>query len=142
MSHAVRRFTDLRAWKACNEYKQAVYSACAEGPLSHDWTRRRQLEESVAGPPEHLAEGFGRFNPPEFARFAVIARSSLMESQNHLHDAVDELYLSDATCQDLDALAETALKEVTGLLDHLRRQAKRTSNREPRRRMRTVKREA
>lgn len=134
MSHAVRRFTDLRAWKACNEYKQAVYSACAEGPLSRDWTRRRQLEESVAGPPAHLAEGFGRFSPLEFARFAVIARSLLTESQNRLHDAVDKHYLSEATRQDLDALAETALKEVTGLMEYLRRQAKRASNREPRRR--------
>jgi four helix bundle protein len=92
------------------------------------------LEESVAGPPEHLAEGFGRFSPPEFARFAVIARSSLKESQNHLHDAVDKLYLSEATRQDLDALAQTALKEVTGLLDDLRRQSKRTSKRDLRRR--------
>jgi four helix bundle protein len=77
------------------------------------------LEESVAGPPAHLAEGFGRFNPPEFARYTVIARSSLMESQNHLRDAVDKHYMSEAQRVELDALAETALKEVTGLMEYL-----------------------
>ena len=89
MWQAVRRFTDLRAWQACREYRQAVYAVCDEGPMSRDWDRRRQLEDSVAGPPGRLAEGFGRFNPAEFARYTLIARSSLMESQKHLRDAVD-----------------------------------------------------
>ena len=80
----IRRYTDLRAWQACDAYKKAIYRLCADGPLSRDWTRRNELEESVAGPPAHLSEGFGRFNPPDFARFAVMARSSLMESQDQL----------------------------------------------------------
>jgi four helix bundle protein len=103
----------------CNAYKQAVYRACAEGPLSRDWSRRRQLEESVAGPPAHLAEGFGRFSPAEFSRFAVIARSSLIESQNHLRDAVDMRYITDESRQGLDAQCESALREVTGLMEYL-----------------------
>jgi four helix bundle protein len=115
----VRRFTDLRAWRACNAYKQAVYAMCTEGPFSRDWGRRGQLEDSVAGPPGHLAEGFGRFNPADFARFTVIARSSLMESQNHLRDAVDKNYISEGKRQELDAMAETALEEVTGLMEYL-----------------------
>ena len=119
MSHAVRRFNELRAWQACREYKLAVYAVCDDGPLSRDWGLRRQLEDSVAGPPGHLAEGFGRFNPSEFARYMVIARSSLMESRDHLRDAVDKKYISEAERQELDALAETALKEVTGLMEYL-----------------------
>ena len=42
-----------------------------------------------------------------------------MESQNHLRDAVDKQYISEAKRQELDALAETALKEVTGLMEYL-----------------------
>lgn len=70
MSHGVRRFTQLRAWQACDVYKKAVYEICRQGPLSRDWKRRGQVEDSVAG---HLAEGFGRFSPTDFARFVVIA---------------------------------------------------------------------
>jgi four helix bundle protein len=115
----VRRFTELRAWQACDRYKKAVYQLCERGPLSTDWDRRRQLEKSVAGPPACIAEGFGRFNPPDFARFAVMARSSLMESQSHLRDAVDKGHITEATRLQLDALAEAGLQEVTGLMEYL-----------------------
>ena len=67
----------------------------------------------------HIAEGFGRFNPPDFARFTVIARSSLMESQNHLRDAVDKRYITEKMRLELDALAEAALEAVTGLMEYL-----------------------
>ena len=115
----VRRFTELRAWQACDAYKKAVYRLCSNGPLSGDWSRRRQLEESVSGPPAHVAEGFGRFNPADFARFLVLARSSLMESQNHLRDAVDKVYITEDTRLEHDTLAEAALQEVTGLMEYL-----------------------
>jgi four helix bundle protein len=119
MAQAVRRFTQLPAWQACNTYKQAVYRLCAEGPLSRDWDRRGQLEESVAGPPAHIAEGFNRFNPTEFARFTIIGRSSLIESRSHLREAVEKQYISDAQRLEVDALAEEALREVTGLIESL-----------------------
>jgi len=84
-----------------------------------DWKRLEQLEDSVAGPPGHVAEGFGRFNPPDFARFTVIARSSIMESQSHLIDAVDKRYITEQTRLELDSLAVSALEEVTGLMEYL-----------------------
>ena len=115
----MQRFTDLRAWQACVAYKRAIYRLVLETPLSRDWHRRAQMEESVAGPPSHVAEGYGRFSPPDFARFLVTARASLMESQNHLIDAVDKGYISEETRLDLDALAITALQEVTGLMEYL-----------------------
>jgi len=85
---SVRRFTQLRAWQACVRYKKAVYAISEVGPLATKLKKRTQLEDSVAGPPAHIAEGYGRFNPADFARFVVMARSSLMESQNHLLDLV------------------------------------------------------
>jgi four helix bundle protein len=115
----VRRFTQLRAWQACVAYKKAVYAICEVGPLATNLKKRSQLEDSVAGPPAHVAEGYGRFNPADFARFVVMARSSLMESQNHLLDLVDAKYITEAKRQELDALAQEALREVTGLLEYL-----------------------
>ena len=89
------------------------------GVYGKDWKRRGQIEESVSGPPDHIAEGFGRFNPADFARFTVMARSSLMESQSQLRDAVDKRYITEETRLQLDGLAETALEEVTGLMEYL-----------------------
>jgi four helix bundle protein len=78
-----------------------------------------QLERAASGAPAHVAEGFGRFNPADFARFLVLARSSLMESQNHLLDAVDKGYITEETCLGHNSLAEAALQEVTGLTEYL-----------------------
>jgi four helix bundle protein len=119
MGRGARRFHELRAWQACDAYKKAVYQLCVDLPLASDCKRRSQLEASVAGPPGHVAEGFGRFNPSDFARFLVFARSSLMESQNHLRDAVDKKYITEEIRMELDALAEIALQEVTGLMEYL-----------------------
>jgi four helix bundle protein len=113
------RFTQFRAWQACVTYKKAVYAICETAPLATDFKKRRQLEDSVAGPPGHIAEGYGRFNPPDFANFVVFARASLMESQSHLMDLVDAKYITEAKRQELDALAQEALSEVTGLLEYL-----------------------
>ena len=112
----IHRFTDLRAWQACYAYKNAVYKLTAVC-TNRSW--RDQMEDAVSSPPGHIAEGFGRFNPADFNRFLVIARSSLMESQNHLRDAVDRGYITEEVRVKHDLLAETALGEVTGLMEYL-----------------------
>jgi hypothetical protein len=66
-----------------------------------------------------VAEGFGRFSPLDFARFVVMARASLIESQNHLLDFVDRGYITDEQREALNHLAEVALQEVTGLVEYL-----------------------
>jgi len=116
----VQRVNDLRAWQACHVYKNAVYRLCAEGPLSTDWTWRRQMEEAVAGPPAHIAAGFGRLEPADFEHYLVLARSSLIESQSHLRDAVFRGHITEAVCAEHERLAEDALREVTGLMESLR----------------------
>jgi hypothetical protein len=37
----VRRFTDLRAWQACDVYKKAIYKLIDSGVYGNDWKRRR-----------------------------------------------------------------------------------------------------
>jgi len=119
MGRGAKRYTELRAWQACDLYKKAVYRLCSSGPWSRDLDKRRQIEKAVAGPPSHISEGFGRFNPPDFARYTVFAKSSLMESQNHLGDALDKGYIDEETRARFHAMAEDALEEVSGLMDYL-----------------------
>jgi four helix bundle protein len=114
MSHGVRRLHSSAPGRTASPYKKAVYAICQKGPLATNLEKRTQPEDSVSGPPGHIAEGFGRFNPPDFARFVVIARSSLMESQNHLLDLVDKRYIDDATRGAQNALAEAAFQEIKG----------------------------
>ena len=80
---------------------------CEQKPIARDFGRGKQIEESSSRTTAHIAEGFGRFYPADFARFCVIARSSLMESQNHLIDFVHKKYITEDRRQELNQLAVT-----------------------------------
>ena len=65
-----------------------------------------------------MAEGFGRLNLEDIARFMAMARSSLIESQNHLRDVVDKGDITVEVRLEHHTLAEAALQEVPGLMEY------------------------
>jgi hypothetical protein len=71
-----------------------------------------------ARPPTWRRDSAGSIQPISQG-FCTIARSSLMESQNHLLDFVDKRYITEDVRLELNQLAETALEEVTGLMEYL-----------------------
>jgi four helix bundle protein len=112
-------FRELRAWQTTYAFKLAVYRLIATGPLSQDERLSKQLREAAASAASHVCEGFGRFDPVDFARFVKMGRASLMECRNHLQDAVDRGHITDDLRQEHEAKAQEALKEMGGLLDYL-----------------------
>ena len=48
-----------------------------------------KLRDAVRSPPRNIAEGFGRYNPAEFAQYMDVAISSLDEVDTHLRDGVE-----------------------------------------------------
>jgi four helix bundle protein len=116
---AFRHIEDIRAWRLAYEFKMAIYRLTEQGSLSRDVRLRDQLREAAASAPSHVSEGFGRFDPADFARFVKMARGSVMECRNHLVDAVDRGHITADVRAAHDACAEEMLKETTGLLDYL-----------------------
>ena len=55
----------------------------------------------------------------EFGQFLVIARGSLMETQNHLQDGADRGHISRQELESLLALSSHALAATTALLRYL-----------------------
>jgi len=55
MTRGVKRFTDLRAWQACDVFKKAVYRLCDNKPIANDVGRRKQMEESSSRQTAHIA---------------------------------------------------------------------------------------
>ncbi len=142
----VSSFEDLRAWQSARAFKLAVSRLCDIGRLAKDFTLRDQIRESAASAVGHVAEGFGRFNPADFARFLGMAKASPIEAQDHLHDAVDRGHVSEECRIAHHRLAQVALRDVLSLLEYLQspkalanaqkvratRQARRTQNPEDR----------
>jgi four helix bundle protein len=66
-----------------------------------------------------LSEGFGAFYPREFARFSRIARRSIVETRNHLHDARERKYWPDDEIEALIHLTFRAQKATRRLIEYL-----------------------
>ena len=81
-----------------------------------------QIRESARGAPRTIAEGFGRFRAREFSRYLEFARASLIETQNHLDDALDCKYITDAEHAALMKLSNRAIGAATRLRQYLQTQ--------------------
>src|SRR6185436_18222038 len=64
-----RHYRELVCWQLSNELKRRVYAFIAKPPASKDFEFCKQIRGSARGAPRTIYEGFGRFRPPEFARY-------------------------------------------------------------------------
>jgi four helix bundle protein len=129
-----RRYQDLDCWQLSNNLKRLVYAFIAKPPASKDFEFCDQIRRSARGAPRTIAEGFGRFRPKEFARYLEFARASLIETQNHLDDALDSQYITAEEHAGMFRLADRAIGASTRLHQYLRTcktPTRRTSNPEP-----------
>ena len=81
-----RRLEELVVWQLANELRHKVYEITANGPAARDLRFRDQIRDATSSVARNIAEGFGRYRHREFAQFLVIARGSLLEIIDHLHD--------------------------------------------------------
>ena len=114
-----KRYEELEAWQLSNELKRNVYAILASTSARDDWKFRDQITESAASAPANLAEGFGYYRHPEFAKHTRIAKASLMETQNHLGDGIDRGHWSEDRVGPLLKLVDRAIRVTVGLLQHL-----------------------
>jgi four helix bundle protein len=112
-------FRELRAWQLAQAFKLGIYELIARKPLAADFPLCDQLREAAASAPSNISEGFGRFDPADFARLVKIAKASLIECQNHLQDAVDRGHISIEICRRHTTRSDEALREIAGLIDYL-----------------------
>ena len=88
------RFDELDAWQLANELKLGVYRLTDAGSVTRDFDFYDQLRDAAASAPSNIAEGFGRYKPPQFRHFLDIAIASLTETANHLRDGVDRKHFT------------------------------------------------
>ncbi len=110
---------EIRAWRCVRRFKLALYRLVADEPLCRDFDLRDQLRSAAASAESNISEGFGRFDPADFARFVKIARGSLMECRTRLMDAVDRGHIAADVRREHEVMLEEALREIGGLLDYL-----------------------
>ena len=113
---AVRRYQDLIAWQLAQLFKSGVFQLLERHPeLKQEFKFRSQLIESSRGISKHIAEGFLRYAPRDFARLLGIAAGSLGESEEHLKDGIELEYFTQTECEPLFRLARRCLPAIIKL---------------------------
>ena len=69
----------------------------------------------------NIAEGFGRHNDKEFARFLEIAKGSACEVQSMTYVALDQKYVDEPTQIKLYQCADAAISLISGFAKYLRK---------------------
>ena len=113
-------FRELACWQLANEFKLRIYRVVERPAVRRDFRFADQIRDAAASAPRNIAEGFGRRTHPDFAHYLDIARGSLMESQNHLFDAVDRGHITAAERDDMIRLARRAGRAIAALQRYLR----------------------
>ena len=115
-----KRFEDLIVWKLAVSLRRLVFKMTTTGRVATDFKFRDQIRNSARSAPSNSAEGFKRFDPPEFAHLLKIALASLAETQDHLIHGRDEKYFTEDRFTEAWRLSCRALKAGNRLHDYLR----------------------
>jgi four helix bundle protein len=116
---SARTYRDLTVWQLSSELRDEIVALTAGQPWVEDRRFRDQVRDAAAAVPANIAEGFGRYTHPDFARFAVIARSSLNETMNHLDDAFARGYIGVADLDRLRMKGDRTMRSLVTLIRYL-----------------------
>ena len=97
----VRRYKDFDAWQLAEAFKKEVFRLVRHSPgASRNFKYRDQLREAAGGISKHVAEGYLRCSPLDFAHFLDYALGSLAEAEERLGDGVDLGYFAEPACRE------------------------------------------
>jgi four helix bundle protein len=116
-----QHYKDLDCWQLAHELKLEIFAFTARMPAKADRDFCHDIRRSARSAPSNIAEGFGRETHRDFAHFLAIARASLMETENHLQDALECEYITHDGHERLALLTHRALGATTGLQSYLLR---------------------
>lgn len=116
-----KRFEDLIVWQLAVRIRDAIYGLTETGGASRDYKFREQIRDSASSAARNIAEGFARYDPPEFAQFLKIAKGSLAETQNHLLHGKQQKYFSEEEFTNVWRLTCRAVRAANRLHAYLRR---------------------
>jgi four helix bundle protein len=114
------RFENLTAWQRMHELNIEVWKATTRGAAGRDFRFANEIRDAADSAERNVAEGFGRFNPGEFARFLDISRASALETQTLLRKGVSVGYWSEEEFGRLNTLATRGLQAVAKFQRYLR----------------------
>lgn len=116
----IRDHRDLIAWRLANELRELVLQFTSEGPASRDFKYRDQVNDAISSVCRNIAEGFYKYEHPEFARYVRGARGSLGETQDLIEEGRQKGHASIELEARMSSLARRAMIAISRLHRYLR----------------------
>jgi four helix bundle protein len=113
-------FRKLETWKRAHNFALRVYRSTKGFPDQERYGLIAQLRRAAVSVISNIAEGAGRQNDRELARFLSIARGSLRELESQLLLSKDLGYLHSRDWKELDEECQQIGSMLTGLLRRAR----------------------
>ena len=114
-----KNFQELIFWQLSNELRQKVIAFTSREPAKSHRRFSDHIREAVSAACSNAAEGFGRRSHAEFAQYMAIARSSVMETQDKLLEALQSRFITQTEFDDMFRLADRAIGAGTNFLTYL-----------------------
>ena len=119
----MKSFTDMEVWKKARSIRSDISELVKTFPVEEKYRLSDQIIRSSRSIGNNIAEGHGRFNHIDSARFLVTARGSLIETIDHLVIALDEKFINDEIFDKFKDECEECLRMLNGYINYLRNQA-------------------
>jgi four helix bundle protein len=84
MDNGFQSVQRLKVWQKSMDLVEISYRLSSRLPPDERFGLTSQIRRASTSIPANIAEGFGRWNARDFARFAAIASGSLRELETHL----------------------------------------------------------
>lgn len=102
----MKSYRDIIAWQKAINVVEAIYQVTTAFPDHERYGLVSQMRRASVSIPSNIAEGFGRYNRPDFLKFLRTSRGSLFELQTQLEIAYRLQFCKPNTALD-ETLAET-----------------------------------
>lgn len=99
--------------------RRLVYSYTRKPVFAADRDLVSQIRAAAQSVTSNIAEGFERGGNREFCQFLSIAKGSVAEVKDQLYTAIDENYITQSEFAEAFTLAETAARQIGGLIRYL-----------------------
>lgn len=114
-----RTFEEIEAWKESRIFLHNIRAICARPNVKRDFSFVDQITRSARSISANIAEGNDALTIPEFITCLGISKRSAAEVRSHLHDALDEKYISATEYEKLNALGLKIQRMTAKLIHHL-----------------------
>ncbi len=127
----LKSFEELKCWQACRRFRLFVHDLLKRFPKEEKYLLTAQLKDSSRSTTHNIAEGFGRDNAMDNARFCRVSRGSLMEALDQLITGQDEGLITEDELGKGRELFTEARALLEGYIDYLSKAKGENMLREP-----------